>query len=59
MGVLEMKTKHERKTQKRERQSQMKHTLMKERSRRETKRGSEGFFSYYGFLCDRELCFGV
>jgi len=59
MGVREMKTKHERKTQKRERQSQMKHTLMKGRSRRETKRGSEGFFSYYGFLCDRELCFGV
>jgi hypothetical protein len=59
MGVLEMKTKHERKTQKRERQSKMKNTLMKGRSRRETKWGSEGFFSYYGFLCDRELCFGV
>ena len=54
-----MKTKQERKTLKRERQSQMKHTLMKGRSRKETKRGSEGFFSYYGFLCDRELCFGV
>jgi|GEM_PF-2874042 len=59
MGVLEMKTKLERKTQKRERQSQMKHTLIKGRSRKETKRGSGEFFSYYGFLCDRELCFGV
>lgn len=54
-----MKTKLERKTQKRERQSQMKHTLIKGRSRKETKRGSGEFFSYYGFLCDRELCFGV
>ena len=54
-----MKTKQERKTQKRERQSQMKHTLMKGRSRKETKRSGEEFFSYYGFLCDRELCFGV
>jgi hypothetical protein len=53
MGVLEMKTKHERKTQKRERQSQMKHTLMKEKSRKETKRGSGELFSYW------EVCFGV
>jgi len=59
MGVLDMKMKQERKALKRERQSQMKHTLMKGRSRKETKRGSEQFFSYYGFLCDRELCFGV
>lgn len=59
MGVLEMKTKHEQKTRKRERQSQVKHTLMKGRSRKETKQDSEEFFSYYGFLCDRELCFGV
>jgi len=54
-----MKTKQERKTLKRERQSQGKHTLTKGRSRKETRRGGEEFFSYYGFLCDRELCFGV
>lgn len=54
-----MKTKLERKNLKRERQSQGKHTLVKEKTRKETKRGGEVVFSYYGFLCDRELCFGV
>lgn len=59
MGMLEMKTKHERKSLKRERQSQVKRTLMKGKTRKETGRDIEDFYSYYGFLCHRELCFGV
>lgn len=52
-----MKTKHERKTLKRERQMQTRREQKKEKIRKETKQDSgEYFFTYYGFLCDRNLC---
>ena len=47
-----MKTRHERKTLKRERQMQTRSEQKKEKILRETKQGSgEYFFIYRGFVC--------
>ncbi|OPY12796.1 MAG: hypothetical protein A4E69_02011 [Syntrophus sp. PtaB.Bin138] len=52
-----MKTKGEQKTLQTERQTRVKHTLAKEKARKDTKRDSDERFCYYGYLCDQEICF--
>jgi hypothetical protein len=55
--VFTIQTKHEKKTLKRERQMQTGREQEKERTPKETKRESgEYFFTYYGFICDRDMC---